>query len=297
MSVLLKEPSMIVGNYTVSDLVAEFLFACDVRCAFGVVSVHNIPLLDAISRHHAIRFVPTRGELGAAHMADGYARATGKLGVLFTSTGPGAANAVAGLVEARFASTPILHITGQTSTRFVDRGMGTVHDVPDQLGLLRSAGKAAYRIRSAAEAMGVLTRAAAEALEAPRGPVSIEIPIDLQRTAIDRPKALDNFSLPRRPALTPAEHEFSGLVKMAINARRPMLWLGHGAAHAGKAALTLLDQGFGIVTSWAGRGVVPEDHPMTLGALNGHGLEPMELSGPCPQRSQHRHIPRYDRRQ
>jgi acetolactate synthase-1/2/3 large subunit len=130
-------------SYTVSDLIAEFLEACGVSTAFGIVSVHNIPMLDTLSQRNTMRFVTTRGEAGAAHMADGYARASGGLGCVFTSTGPGAANAVSGLVEARFAGTPLLHITGQTSTRFVDRGMGTVHDVPDQLGMLRASGKAA----------------------------------------------------------------------------------------------------------------------------------------------------------
>ncbi|WP_275429869.1 thiamine pyrophosphate-binding protein, partial [Enterobacter hormaechei] len=71
----------------------------------------NIPMLDALGRHNGIHFVPTRGELGAGHMADGWARASGKLGVVFTSTGPGAAGAVSGLVEARFAGTSLLHIT------------------------------------------------------------------------------------------------------------------------------------------------------------------------------------------
>ena len=90
------------GEYTVGDLVAEFLTACGVRTVFGIVSVHNIPMLDAIGRRNAIRFMMARGELGGAHMADGYARVTGDLGVLFTSTGPGAANAVGGLIEAQF---------------------------------------------------------------------------------------------------------------------------------------------------------------------------------------------------
>ena len=70
---------------------------------FGIASVHNIPMLDAIGRRNAIRFMMARGELGGAHMADGYARASGGLGVIFSSTGPGAANAVGGLIEARFA--------------------------------------------------------------------------------------------------------------------------------------------------------------------------------------------------
>ncbi len=93
-----------MSDYTVGDLVAEFLSACGVGTVFGIASVHNIPMLDAIGRRNAIRFVMARGELGGAHMADGYARASGHLGVIFSSTGPGAANAVGGLVEARFAS-------------------------------------------------------------------------------------------------------------------------------------------------------------------------------------------------
>lgn len=263
-------------GYTVSDLIAEFLDACGVSTAFGIVSVHNIPMLDALARRNAVRFVTARGEAGAAHMADGFARATGTLGCVFTSTGPGAANAVAGLVEARFAGTPLLHITGQTSTRFVDRGMGTVHDVPDQLGMLRASGKAAYRIRTPGEALGILTRAATDALTAPMGPVSIEVPTDIQRAALPRPATLDGFVLPLPPPLPPAERDIERLVAHVMKARRPMLWLGRGAMRAGGAARALLDLGFGMVTSWAGRGVVAEDHPMNLGALNGQGLAGVE---------------------
>ncbi len=141
-------------SYNVGDLVAEFLAACGVTTVFGIVSVHNIPMLDGIGRRNAIRFVMGRGELGASHMADGYARVTGGLGVLFSSTGPGAANAVAGLVEAGFAATPVLHITGQTGSKYIGRGMGTAHEVPDQLGMLRAVSKAAFHIHSAQAALG-----------------------------------------------------------------------------------------------------------------------------------------------
>jgi acetolactate synthase-1/2/3 large subunit len=112
--------------YTVGDLVAEFLAAAGVDTAFGIVSVHNIPILDSIGRRNAIRFVPARGEMGGGHMADGYARVSGGLGVVISSTGPGAANTVPGLVEAGFASSPVLHITGQTATRLLDRDSGAV---------------------------------------------------------------------------------------------------------------------------------------------------------------------------
>jgi acetolactate synthase-1/2/3 large subunit len=262
--------------YTVSDLIAEFLVRCEVETAFGVVSVHNIPMLDAVSRGNRIRFVMARGELGASHMADGYGRASGKLGVLFTSTGPGVSNAATGIVEAGFASTPVLHITGQTKVAYVDRGMGLVHDIPDQLGLMRAAGKGAYRIRAPHEALAVLKQAVAEAVGFPRGPVTVEVPIDVQSMAVQRPASLDYYAMPLPAALPPTDAEMDVLVELVAGVRRPMLWLGRGAAGAGDQVRRLLDMGFGMVTSLAGRGVVSEDHPMNLGALNGTGLEGVE---------------------
>jgi acetolactate synthase-1/2/3 large subunit len=259
------------SDYTVGDLVAEFLTACGVTTAFGIASVHNIPMLDAIGRRNTIRFMMARGELGGAHMADGYARASGSLGVIFSSTGPGAANAVGGLIEARFAGSPVLHITGMTASKFADRELGTVHDPYDQLGMLRSVSKSAYRVRSAQQALGTLTRAAVDALSAPSGPVSVEVPIDLQREKITRPAVLDHFVLPLPPPRTPGDTELDELAALVAQAKRPLLWLGNGARHAGAAVTKLLDLGFCMVTSLNGRGVVPEDDPRNLGGLSGNG--------------------------
>jgi len=85
---------------TTGEVVATFLEACGVQTAFGVISIHNLPMLDAIGRRGNIRFVPSRGEAGALNMADAYARTRGELGVAFTSTGTGAGNAAGALVEA-----------------------------------------------------------------------------------------------------------------------------------------------------------------------------------------------------
>jgi len=265
-----------MAAYTTADLVAEFLQRLGVQTAFGVISVHNIPMMDAVSRRNSLRMIPTRGEPGAIHMADGLARAGQRIGVMLSSTGPGAANAVGGLVEARFASTPLLHITGQTRTQHLGRGMGTTHDVDDQLGMLASVGKAAYRVPSPAEALGVLTEAALTALTPPCGPVSVEIPIDVQRAALPRPATLDSLDLTPPPPQGPGPEALSALVAKARTARRPMLWLGNGAAGAGAAARRLLDMGFAMVTSWNGRGVVDEEHPMSLGALHGAGVPMIE---------------------
>ena len=252
----------------VGDLVAEFLQAVGVRTAFGVISVHNIPMLDAIGRRNAIRFVMSRGEAGGGHMADAYARVSDGLGVVFTSTGPGAANVTGALVEARFAGSPVLHLTGQTATPNLDRGQGTVHDVPDQLGMLRSVSKAAYRVRSPESAFGILARAAAEALTPPMGPVSVEIPIDVQRSYVTRPAGLADFRLPLPAPLEADPALLDRLADMVAASKRPVLWTGSGAKRAGEAVGRLLALGLPLVTSWNGRGVVPEDHPMSLGPMN-----------------------------
>ncbi len=132
-----------MADYNIGDLVSEFLYQVNVKDVFGVVSVHNIPMLDAIGRRNYIKMIPARGEMGAGHMADGYARTKNGLGVVFTSTGPGAANAAGSIVEARFAGSPVLHFTGQTATDNLDKNQGTVHDVYDQLGMLKSISKKA----------------------------------------------------------------------------------------------------------------------------------------------------------
>jgi acetolactate synthase-1/2/3 large subunit len=262
---------MKLSNYTIGDLVAEFISLCGVKTAFGVISIDNIPILDAIGRQGALRFVMTRGEMGSSHMVDGFARASGELGVVISSTGLGAANTVPGLVEARIAGTPVLHVTGGAATGLADRNMGVAHEPPDQLGMLRATSKAAYRVRSAHEAPGILMRAAVEALTPPMGPVSVEIPIDLQRATIERPAFFDYFALSLPEPRTPFSGELEALLERVVAARRPMLWIGNGARGAGASARKLVDLGFAAVSSLAGRGIIPEDHPMTLGALIGNG--------------------------
>lgn len=256
-----------MSGYNVGDLVAEFLQQAGVDTVFGVVSVHNIPMLDALGRRNAVRVVGARGEMGAGHMADAYARARRGLGCFFTSTGPGAANSPGALVEARFAASPVLHITGQTATANIDKEQGAVHDVMDQLGMLKSTCKAAYRIRAPEMALGVLMKAAREALTPPMGPVSIEIPIDIQRAEISRPAMLDGLNIsPTAPDAGDAA-SLDALADMAASAKRPMIWCGAGARYARAPVERLAAMGFGVVTSVNGRAVVPETHPMTLGAF------------------------------
>src|ERR1700691_1832861 len=145
------------------DVVAAFLEAAGVRAAFGVISIHNMPMLDAIMRRGVIRCVPARGEAGATNMADAYARVTGGLGVCFTSTGTAAGNACGAMVEALTAGTPMLHITGQIDVPFLDRERSYIHEAKDQLAMLRATGKRAYRVWSPETLLGTLREAVATA--------------------------------------------------------------------------------------------------------------------------------------
>lgn len=253
-------------DYTVGDLIVEFLEASGVEMAFGIASVHNVPMLDAIGRRQQIRFVTPRGEAGAAHMADGYARAGGKLGVVFTSTGPGAANAIPGLMESLLACSPVLHFTGQTATAYLGKDQGTTHDLPKQKQMLDSVSKSTYRIASADTALQTLRNAAADALRPPRGPVSVEIPIDIQRTKMQRPASIE--PAPAWTAPASRDDDVAQLAELVRHARRPLIWTGSGALHASGSVMDLLDLGFGLVTSWSGRGVVSETDDRVLGAYN-----------------------------
>ena len=250
---------------SVGEAVAALLESHGVQAAFGVISIHNLPMLDAIARRGRLRFAMARGEAGAANMADAYARTAGALGVCITSTGTGAGNAAGALVEALTAGTPLLHLTGQIELPYLDRQMAYIHEAPDQLAMLKAVSKAAFRVRSAGTAVGTVKQAIQCALTAPSGPVSVEIPIDIQATLIPLPA--DLAPLPVAVAV-PSPAALDALTNALARARRPLLWLGGGARQAGPAVQRLLSLGFGLVTSTQGRGVVPESHPRSLGAFN-----------------------------
>ena len=250
---------------TVGEAVAAFLERCGVTTAFGVISIHNMPILDAFARRNSIRFVPSRGEAGAVNMADAYARVGGQLGVAISSTGTGCGNAAGAMVEAQTAGTPLLHLTGQIELPYLDRQWAYIHEAVDQLSMLSAVSKRAYRVWSPETAIGTLKEAVRAAFTAPAGPVSVEIPIDVQEAMIDKPADLDPLPV---PAATPSPSGLDRLAEHLRGAKRPLLWLGGGARHAGSAVRRLVDMGFGVVTSTQGRGVLPEDHPQSLGAYN-----------------------------
>ncbi|HEY3049166.1 MAG TPA: thiamine pyrophosphate-binding protein [Polaromonas sp.] len=260
-------PNQIPHQITVGAAIAAFLEECGVKAAFGVISIHNMPILDAFNERGKIRFVMARGEAGGTNMADAYARTTGSLGVCLTSTGTAAGNAAGAMVEALTAGTPLLHLTGQIETPYLDQNLSYIHEAPDQLTMLKAVSKAAFRVRSVETALGTIKLAVQTAMTAPTGPVSVEIPIDIQAALMAMPVNLKPLPV---IAQEPTARALDELADRLAKARRPLLWLGGGARHAGAAVARLMAMGLGVVTSTQGRGIVAEDDARSLGAYNLH---------------------------
>ncbi|WP_093802685.1 thiamine pyrophosphate-binding protein [Streptomyces sp. Wb2n-11] len=242
------------------DLLVAVLRELGIDTVFGIVSVHNLPLVEAVDRE--LRFVPVRHEASAVNAADAYGRARGALGCALTSTGTGAGNAAGSLIESLSAGSSVLHVTGQVESEFLGSGRGFIHETKDQLGMLTAVSAYATSVPDAEQAGRILREAARTALAAPGGPASVEWPIDLQYAAqTDEPAELPASAVP-----TPAEGELASAGALLASARRPLVWAGGGVATARtELAALLAATGAGLITSNSGRGAVPEDHEQVIG--------------------------------
>lgn len=256
------------------DLLVRILREHGVDTAFGVVSVHNLPLVEALERE--LTFVPVRHEAAAVNAADGYARASGGLGVAITSTGTGAGNAAGALIEAQTARSRVLHVTGQIDAEFLGSGRGVIHETRDQLGMLTAVSRYAATIRSADEAADNLHRAIRHAVTVPFGPSSVEWPIDLQYASQPEQAPAPPPAFPAPPASPDAE-EIDAAAELVAVARRPLIWAGGGVTGAAAEVRELAERlGAGILTSNSGRGTVAEDHELVIGNFATHPeMEPL----------------------
>jgi acetolactate synthase I/II/III large subunit len=258
------------------DLLVQVLRENGTEVIFGIVSVHNLPLVEAVDRD--LRFVTVRHEAAAVNAADAYARATGRLGCAITSTGTGAGNAAGSLVEALSAGSRVLHVTGNIDTGYLGQGRGVIHETKDQLGMLRAVSKQALQITSADLAARVLRAAAAEALALPSGPVSVEWPIDLQYAPTVATPAPVSAPMPGSTpepdisriygtgSTVPGGDEIARGAALLSEARRPAVWVGGGGRGAGTELRILAERlGAAVFTSNAGRGTIPEDHELVIG--------------------------------
>lgn len=212
---------------TLGEALVTLLQAHGVDTVFGIPGVHTVELYRGLARSE-IRHVTPRHEQGAAFMADGYARACGKPGVAFVITGPGLTNTITAMAQARADSVPMLVISGVNATPTLGKGLGYLHEMPDQRGMMEKVALTSTRITAPQELPGALASAFALFATARPGPVHIEIPTDVMTMPADGlAPALHNAapSPPERDAITEA-------VRLAAVAKQPLILAGGGARWA-----------------------------------------------------------------
>ncbi len=253
-----------MATMTGGEAIVVALEALGVRHVFGIVSVHNLPIVDALSRSATVNMVEVRHEQGAVHAADGYARATGGLGVALASTGPGTANTMGGLFEAQYASSRVLLLTGQTETTWYGKGRGTIHEAEHQTDMLRTLCRSVTHVRHHASLVDAVFATARDVCTGRPQPGAVEVPIDLQYAT----GSVDVGEPPRPLLQAPDAAALERAAALLGSARRPLIWAGGGVITSGAAAeLTALAERLGapVLTSVEGRGAIPEDHDLAVG--------------------------------
>jgi acetolactate synthase-1/2/3 large subunit len=263
-----------------SEALVDQLLSYGVEYVFGTCGHTNIAVLDALGRS-PIRFVVARHEQAAAHAADGYARATGKPGVLLLHVGPGMMNAVTGVATAAMDSVPLVAITGDTPSYFAGRHPHqeiNLHDDADQTSIYRPFVKRAWHVHRVEDLARFTERAFWTATSGRPGAVLLNVPMDLFSRPVgsgDRSGSprleRGTFAPPGLPAETARD-----IAAMLVGAERPLIYLGGGLRdEAGRRALLSLAEHLDlpIAHSLMAKGAVPDDHPLVLGMTGFWGLE------------------------
>lgn len=252
-------------EYTVADAIVEELAAEGVEVIFGIVSIHNMPIYDAMLRDGRIRMATARGESGAVNMADAYSRATGKIGVVLTSTGAGAGNGAGSLTETWNSGTPLLHITGEADSNYIGTDQRYIHECRDQLKMMEGANKAAYLLKRPKLITPFMQKAIKEAKTVPTGPVTVQIPTNYQATIIPK----NNLVAVQAEQDTEVKIDLPAeVIEKIAAAKRPIIWAGDGVIHSGASEelLALVEKiQPAVVTSESAKGSIPEEHPLCIG--------------------------------
>src|SRR5471030_153738 len=204
---------------------------------FGYPGGAVLPIYDAIFHQNSVRHILVRHEQGAAHAAEGYARSTGKVGVLLVTSGPGATNAITGLTDALMDSIPLVCITGQVPTHLI--GSDAFQEC-DTIGITRSCTKHNYLVRRIEDLPRILHEAFYVATSGRPGPVVIDIPKDIQFAsgAYTFQKNIQHKTY--RPQVKGELSRIRQAVEMMAKARKPVFYTGGGVINSGPAASTLL---------------------------------------------------------
>ena len=262
---------------TGAQAVVESLIAEGVEVVFGYPGGAVLPLYDVLYSS-PLRHILTRHEQGAIHAADGYARATGKVGVCIATSGPGATNLVTGIANAYMDSIPVVAFTGQVATNAIGTDAFQEADIT---GITLPITKHNWLVKDVRELPSIIKKAFHIASTGRPGPVLIDLPKDVQTATLD-------YSYPEEvdiPSYKPTYHghprQIAQVVRALLKAEKPLLYLGGGVISSGASELVrriaeLL--GIPVTTTMMGLGAFPSSHELSLGMLGMHGTAAANLA-------------------
>jgi acetolactate synthase-1/2/3 large subunit len=275
-----NEERPMTKSMTGAKMVVQALKDQGVEVVFGYPGGAVLPIYDEIFQQNDIKHILVRHEQGAVHMAEGYARSTGKVGVALVTSGPGATNAVTGLVDALMDSIPIVVLSGQVPTFMI--GTDGFQEA-DTVGITRPCTKHNWLVKDTAKLSEVIHQAFHVSRSGRPGPVLVDIPKDVQFATSEytpMPKAKVDHYQPRVKGDIDA---ITRMVEMLETAERPLFYTGGGVINSGNAASQLLREfvdatGFPITSTLMGLGAYPASGPAWLGMLGMHGLYEANLA-------------------
>ena len=255
------------------DIVTQFLKDEGVEYVFGYPGGAVLHIYDALFRQDAVKHILVRHEQGATHAADGYARSTGKPGVVLVTSGPGATNAVTGIATAFLDSIPLVVLTGQVTSKFI--GSDAFQEV-DSVGITRPCVKHNFLVKDVKDLAATLKKAFYVATTGRPGPVVVDIPKDITDPNIkipyEYPKSMELRSYNPVVEVQPAQIEKA--VDALLSAKRPVIYSGGGAvlSNASDELRGFTRQlGYPITQTLMGLGAYPEPDPLNIGMLGMHG--------------------------
>ena len=265
---------------TGSEIVLKALVDQGVDTVFGYPGGAVLPIYDAIFAQNELRHVLVRQEGGAVHMAEGYARSTGKVGVVLVTSGPGATNAVTGLTDALMDSVPVVCLTGQVPTHLIGND---AFQEADTTGITRPCTKHNYLVKEMDDLPRVMHEAFHVARSGRPGPVVVDLPKDILmgKGAYAGPENFAHRSY--RPTTKTDRGRIAEAVELMANAKRPLFYVGGGVVNSGPEASKRLTRlvrltGYPATVTLMGLGAFPASDPQCLGMLGMHGLYEANLA-------------------
>ena len=270
-----KKNKMILSG---AHIVIKTLRDLGVEYIFGYPGGAILPIYDEIFKQNKVRHILVRHEQGAVHMAEGYARSTGKVGVVLVTSGPGATNAVTGLTDALMDSVPVLCLTGQVPTHLI--GTDAFQEA-DTLGITRSCTKHNFLVKSVDKLQQTIFDGYYISKTGRPGPVVIDLPKDIQNdktTFIDdmNKQVKKSFSFKKNKTLQSNANEINKASKLIMQAKKPIIYIGGGLINSGSSAIKELKNfsnlsNFPVTSTLMGLGAFPASSNLFLGMLGMHG--------------------------